>query len=125
MKALAHDEADRPSEIRAEIVLPRGAKIVAAPRSTSQRTILNTHGITPRCFLERVVPALRAAGVPVANIGKLRVVAVEDLDSWLRAQGDDMPPVPRRGKLRAPTDDVDEVEEILAQHGTRRIGAAR
>jgi hypothetical protein len=120
-------QIDSPRGVRAELVLPPGAKLVAAPHSTSQRTILATHGITPRCFLEQVVPALRAAGVPVANVGKLRVVAVEDLDAWLRTRGGDLPPAPRRGKLRATTatpNEADEVEQILARHGTRRVVGA-
>ena len=115
--------------MRAELVLPPGAKLVATPRATSQRTILATHGITPRGFLEHVIPALRAAGIPVANVGKLRVVAVEDLDAWLRVQGGELPAAPRRGRAAkaandAPAED-DEIERILAQHGTRRVAGGR
>ena len=115
--------------VLATLMLPPGAKIVAAPRATSQRTILATHGITPPAFLAHVVPALRAAGIPVASVGKLRVVAVEDLDAWLRVQGGELPAAPRRGRAAkaandAPVDD-DEIERILAQHGTRRVAGGR
>lgn len=122
------NEASR-GAMRAELVLPPGAKLVATPRYVSQRTCLATHGIEPRAYLELVVPALRAAGYPVAPVGKQRLARVEDVDAVLLTLAEGSASrAPRRRAPVAPApanDDGDEIEKILARHGTRRVGGAR
>lgn len=93
--------------------------IVAAPPDTlSQRNVFDVTGIPPRAYLK----ALREPGfgVPVARIGKLRVVDRAVFVAWLRAQAT----APRGTTAAGGVGAGDGVDAVLAEVGYRRVGAA-
>lgn len=108
--------------IRAEITLPADAVIVRAePRWISRANVEAVVGRSWRWLLDQL-PALRAAGVPISGSRKAPMVCAAGLDAYLRTQA-----AAQLQRVAAPAndgDEGDEIDQILARGGTKRIRRA-
>ena len=94
------------------IPIPRDALIVRAePDFVSQSTCEQLFGIKRRAYLDTLIPALAANGVPVIRVGKARLVPRAAAVAYLLSQA-----VATTTTQEPP----DEIEEILAHAGTVR-----
>lgn len=101
--------------IRAEITLPaEGIVVRSEARWISRANVEAVYGRTWRWLLD-LLPELRVAGVPVVGSRKAPMICSAGLDAYLRTQA--------AAALRSdagPANDLDEVDALLAQGGTKR-----
>jgi hypothetical protein len=97
------------------VMVPRSAlTAVIEPETLSQRNVLATEGIPPRLYLE----TLRRDDfdVPIAALGKLRLVDRAAFVAWLRARAV-VRPAPANDA--EPTEELDEIDRALVSAGGR------